>query len=101
MGRYHDHRDVGALTLSHLYLLLGCAAPIWWLFGALGPRFNTESGNGQLVSRCGMPDDSVAPLGSMAFLQAAIAVCGLVSVGVADATAAVVGVTMGRRRFVT
>ena len=112
MGRYHDERDRGALTLSHLYLLLGCSLPLWWLLAVVTPRLDgCHEGTtcGVQTLRCcseepgpvlrffGLRD--AGPGGSVAFLQAALAVCGLVTVGVADASAAVVGVIWGRHRY--
>eukprot|EP01112_Ceratiomyxa_fruticulosa_P004299 TRINITY_DN1477_c1_g1_i4.p1 TRINITY_DN1477_c1_g1~~TRINITY_DN1477_c1_g1_i4.p1 ORF type:complete len:657 (+),score=109.09 TRINITY_DN1477_c1_g1_i4:178-2148(+) len=29
MGRFLDAKDQGVLTLTHIYLLIGCAAPLW------------------------------------------------------------------------
>jgi len=29
MSAYLDHRDDGPLILTHIYLLLGCAIPVW------------------------------------------------------------------------
>lgn len=114
MGRYHDERDRGALTLSHLYLLLGCALPLWWLLAVFTPRLDgCREGTTCDVQtlRCCSEESSPAlhifglrgsgPGGSVAFLQAALAICGLVTVGVADALAAVFGVLWGRHRYVT
>jgi hypothetical protein len=30
MSSFVDSRDEGEVIVSHLYLLLGCAAPLWW-----------------------------------------------------------------------
>ena len=91
MGRYHDDRDKGALTLSHLYLLIGCSLPLWWLLAAVTPKFNNDDEN--TVTRCNQH-------WHLDFVQFAIGLCGLISVGVADAAAAVVGVTFGRKKSV-
>jgi hypothetical protein len=122
MRRYLDERDVGALTLSHLYLLIGCSLPLWWLLASLTPVLtsrtigstpvvdstSTSSSNSiaapddrVVVLRCtSSGDDAQAVLvaESLGFLQASVALCGFMSVGVADAVAAVVGVALGRRR---
>lgn len=29
LTEFIDHRDSGPVILSHVYLLLGCAAPVW------------------------------------------------------------------------
>ncbi|RKP27544.1 hypothetical protein SYNPS1DRAFT_12519 [Syncephalis pseudoplumigaleata] len=29
LTRFLDHRDQGPIILAHIYLLLGCAIPIW------------------------------------------------------------------------
>jgi dolichol kinase len=73
MQRFVDGRDSGPVYVTHFTLLLGLAAPIW-LAAAL-----QEAGAGRLaVALCGMS--------------------GLVSIGVGDAAASVVGSTYGRVR---
>lgn len=69
-----DKRDCAGYAVSHLYLLLGCAAPLW-LWAELVP---------------------LLPAGGPRTLQL-IPHCGWLAVGVADAMAAVVGTQCGRR----
>lgn len=32
--RFRDEKDQGILTLTHIYLLVGCSSPIWLTFGS-------------------------------------------------------------------
>ncbi|KAJ1929598.1 dolichol kinase [Tieghemiomyces parasiticus] len=64
MRPFTDHHDAGAAILSHLYLLLGCAIPVW------------------LHSR--------APVSRLA---------GVLTLGIGDAVASVVGQAVGRFRW--
>lgn len=72
-----DERDSGLFVLTHLYLLAGCAAPMW-LSGYTG--------------RCAS-DGGESPLHVMS------AGAGIVAVGVGDAAGAVVGIMLGRTRW--
>lgn len=69
MQRCRSERDTGQMTLSHLYLMLGCALPVW-LHGGSG------SGSG----------------GDCLSQQMA----GIISLGLGDSIAALVGRSIGR-----
>ena len=73
-----DARDQGTLILTHIYLLLGCAVPIW--LDACLPRNVVESE-------------------PAAALRAAAPHAGVLVLGVGDAMASVVGVRFGRTRW--
>jgi dolichol kinase len=76
LGRYMqiftDSRDAGAVTVSHMSLLLGIAGPLW-----LAPTMSELSGSKPHI----------------------VAWAGLLTLGVADSMAAAVGSTLGRIRM--
>jgi len=76
MVQFTDERDTGALILTHVYLLVGCATPMWAAVA---------------LEASGMHLGSVS--------QALLAAGGLVSVGVGDSAAAVVGTLYGSTRW--
>lgn len=39
MGHFIDKRDAGYFTVTHIYLLVGCATPLWLMLGV------SDSGN--------------------------------------------------------
>jgi dolichol kinase len=41
MRTFIDERDAGSLILTHLYLLVGCAAPVW-LYTPANPSEGTS-----------------------------------------------------------
>ena len=84
LATFLDSRDAGTLILTHVYLLLGCAVPIW-LDSALPPAAEEA-----LAARAG----SVA-----AVARAAAPYAGLLVLGIGDAMASVVGVYAGRTRW--
>jgi dolichol kinase len=46
MSSFIDQRDCGPLYLSHIYLLLGCAAPVWlkyWCDPQISEKPNQKS----------------------------------------------------------
>ena len=73
MRDFLDPRDEGTLALTHIYLLIGCAIPVWCT-SALGADALAE----------------VPPL---------LPFAGLLSVGVQDSLAAVFGTYCGRHRW--
>ena len=73
MLSFTDDRDQGTIVMSHFYLLLGCAIPLW------------------LVPRSAV-DNSV----TSSILPAS---AGILSVGIGDAVAAVIGTFMGRTKW--
>ncbi|XP_061912807.1 dolichol kinase [Entelurus aequoreus] len=70
-----DERDSGPLILTHIYLLLGMALPVWLFPGACAPK-GVLSGAGGLVPYAGV-----------------------LAVGVGDTVASVFGSTMGEIRW--
>merc|ERR1712216_965125 len=71
---YIDERDGGTAILTHIYLLLGCALPVWYAFFAHhGGAFSARA----LLS----------------------ALSGVAVTGVGDAAASVVGSSIGRLRW--
>ncbi|CAM9293565.1 unnamed protein product, partial [Scytosiphon promiscuus] len=71
-GRFLDGRDGGVLIVTHLFLLLGCAVPVW-LSGLTSNRF------GDVVDGVGL-----------------LPYAGVIVLGVGDAMGAVVGCRVGR-----
>eukprot|EP00392_Amoebophrya_sp_AT5.2_P002621 g2626.t1 len=43
LSPYIDKRDGGTVILTHMYLLLGCAVPVWYAFFVFGGVFNANS----------------------------------------------------------
>ena len=90
LARFLDSRDGGTLVLTHLYLLLGCAVPLW-LADAL-PGIHPLPGAGT-----GAGAGAGAPARSVALDVAPFA--GVVVLGMGDAVASVVGIHLGRCRW--
>lgn len=67
MTQYTDHRDAGVFVLTHLYLLLGCAVPVWMVNAAAHHT----------------PHTTHATL---------LALAGVMGLGLGDAFAAIVGI---------
>lgn len=76
---FRDDRDIGPLLLTPIYLLAGCSAPIW-LTGLYLENVTTTN------------DDRTAE-------ELAAAITGILSVGVGDTVASVVGSMFGKRRW--
>ncbi|KAJ1673107.1 hypothetical protein EV182_005876 [Spiromyces aspiralis] len=72
MSNFTDARDAGVIITSHFYLLVGCALPVW-MGGHAGDRSSV--------------DHWIAPMS------------GVLTLGVADAVASVVGQKWGTRRW--
>jgi dolichol kinase len=73
MYQFVDERDGGAVILTHLYLLLGCAAPLWLHYSLL-PSQPTR-------------------------LELLPALSGVLVLGVGDSAASLFGVALGRSRW--
>lgn len=73
MKAFIDHRDAGRVVLTHSYLLLGCALPLW--LSAFSS--SSESGSSALAANAG-----------------------ILALGIGDAMGAVVGSSYGRRRLI-
>lgn len=76
MKTFLDHRDAGRVVLTHSYLLLGCALPLWL---SLRPLTSDDAS----VSAYALPANA-----------------GILALGVGDAMGAVVGSRYGRRRLI-
>ncbi|CAD7963772.1 unnamed protein product [Amoebophrya sp. A120] len=70
---YLDRRDEGTVILTHMYLLLGCAVPVWYAFFVHGGIFNANS--------------------------LLISLAGITATGVGDSAASIVGGCIGRHRW--
>ncbi|KAI3323301.1 hypothetical protein HD806DRAFT_107741 [Xylariaceae sp. AK1471] len=82
LAPYVDGRDLrGPVVISHIFLLIGCAIPIWLSLGSL-PR----TGHGHLTG-WGVPTREVA------------VVSGVVCVGLGDAVASLIGRRYGHRKW--
>lgn len=89
MSQYVDARDKGVAIRTHIYLLLGCALPVWLSGPAPAPAAGTAN---EPAWWWGGSDAGGAALGIAPF-------AGVLVTGVADAAAAAVGSTWGRRRW--
>ncbi|KJE92803.1 hypothetical protein CAOG_08733 [Capsaspora owczarzaki ATCC 30864] len=90
MEKFVDERDAGNIVLTHSYLLLGCALPIWFS-ACLEPASSTTNLHN------GPPSDE-ASLGH--FWRVVMpGLAGLAALGVGDAMASLVGVNWGRTRW--
>ena len=87
-ARFLDSRDGGTLVLTHLYLLLGCALPLWLADALPGIASLPAAAAG---AGAGAPPRSVA-LDVAPF-------AGVVVLGMGDAVASVVGIHLGRCRW--
>ena len=84
LGRYVDSRDQGPVILTHMYLLLGCAIPVW-----CHVTMCTANSRLETTSAVGRPHSGTGPL----------AFGGLLAVGVLDSLAAGFGKAYGRHRW--
>lgn len=78
VARYTDRRDAGVFVITHLLLLVGCALPLW--LSVLGGAGGDD--RGRLHAPLPPPP-----------LPLALPLAGVLSLGVGDAAAAVVGIT--------
>ena len=78
MQPFLDPRDEGAAVLTHIYLLLGCAIPVWCDAVLRAAKTDTH------------PESSSLQL---------LPFCGLLSIGVLDSLAAVFGTRFGRTKW--
>lgn len=108
MGRFVDARDGGTVYTTHLALLLGLAGPIWlgcYLGWHQAPLLVGDAVNAALDNAVGAQQRETETgvgrlregVGSMAFTWRLVCSAGLVSAGVGDTAAAVVGRLFGRR----
>ncbi|KAK4138716.1 hypothetical protein BT67DRAFT_370272 [Trichocladium antarcticum] len=90
LAPYVDGRDLrGPVVISHIFLLIGCAIPLWLSLASLG---RVRAG----------PDDGVlgpAAAGWEVAGREVAMVAGVVCVGLGDAAASLVGRRWGRRKW--
>jgi len=77
-----DERDAGRLVLTHVWLLIGCATPLWYSFII---NYDEEDGGGTRAY-----NDMMRTL---------YGVSGIIVLGIGDAMAAVIGSTFGRVKW--
>lgn len=107
---YVDGRDLkGPVVISHIFLLVGCAVPLWLSLGSIdrvdshSPTSNPSlvtNGNPQLEYN---PRDSdlINPLTGWELTKREIAmIAGVTCVGLGDAAASLVGRRWGRRKWI-
>ena len=80
---YDESATAGGAITTHLYLLLGLAAPLWLHLGLRGGGEGTTLATATATATAPWP--RLLPM------------CGLVAIGVGDAAAAVVGSRLGKR----
>lgn len=66
---FRDEKDSGPLTLTHVYLLIGCALPVWLSLGATGTNISFQ------------------------------ACAGVISIGLGDSAASICGSYLGRNKW--
>mmetsp|Transcript_31615 Transcript_31615/g.51013 ORF Transcript_31615/g.51013 Transcript_31615/m.51013 type:complete len:562 (+) Transcript_31615:107-1792(+) len=86
MKSFIDHRDSGPLILTHLYLLLGCAIPVWLSLDTTTQAQTTARGDGTLNQNQSLAS-FLAPFS------------GVIILGIGDALASYVGVRFGSTRW--
>ncbi|KAB8305124.1 hypothetical protein EYC80_004419 [Monilinia laxa] len=95
---YVDGRDLkGPVVISHIFLLIGCAVPLWLSLGSIarvGSRFPEDGGLGIDRDR-----DRDALAGWEVQKRETAMVAGVICVGLGDAAASLVGRRYGRRKW--
>ena len=89
LAPYVDGRDLrGPVVVSHIFLLIGCAIPLWLSLGSL-PRTSSSNGGvgGGMFAGWELPAREVAM------------VSGVVCVGLGDAAASLIGRRYGHRKW--
>ena len=82
LGPYVDGRDLkGPVVISHIFLLIGCAIPLWLSLGTL-PRIGSHYLSGWEV-----------PIREVSMVS------GVICVGMGDAAASLIGRRYGRRKW--
>ena len=90
-----DSRDSGVALLTHLYLLLGCALPLWLHAGIAGGMVEAASSSTSTSTR---PSSSLPPSACEQTLVL-LPWAGLACLAVGDSAAAAVGKALGRVRW--
>ncbi|KAL2760678.1 hypothetical protein ACRALDRAFT_1046169 [Sodiomyces alcalophilus JCM 7366] len=94
---YVDGRDYkGPVVISHIFLLIGCAIPLWLTLGTL-PRTGTGTGAGTRTVPGGERDDPL--YGWEVATREVSMVSGVVCVGLGDAAASLIGRRYGHRKW--
>ncbi|KAI9136656.1 hypothetical protein BKA69DRAFT_1033397, partial [Paraphysoderma sedebokerense] len=82
LSKFLDERDTGPAIISHIYLLLGCAVPLWLASFLDDGGINNSNGNEKK--------------GVMVVLPA---IAGAVTLGIGDTMASIIGQRYGRIRY--
>lgn len=83
MTTYTDDRDKGVFVLTHVYLLLGCAVPLWlWQTAPPAPAAQAATGGGAALSA----------------LWPTVPLAGTLALGIGDAFAAIGGICAAATR---
>ena len=105
MARFVDERDKGTAILTHMFLLLGCALPVWSTLVVL-VLAHAQAAQGKPVLLAELAGQNLAAMESPAVWQSpqgvfmfCAAAAGLITVGVGDAMAAVVGTLVGGKQW--
>lgn len=95
MSEFTDHKDSGPVILSHFYLLTGCASAIWLEGGRAGSHLSSRA-----ETAVAWPWSRVASLSSPMSSKVDISMfIGVLTLGVGDALASIVGRRYGRSRW--
>jgi dolichol kinase len=82
LRRFTDERDSGPLILTHMYLLLGCALPLWI-------NLISHSGSGSISYSSSKSD----------FVDLLVNLAGVLMLGIGDTMASLLGTRYGRHRL--
>jgi dolichol kinase len=94
MRSFIDERDSGSLILTHLYLLVGCAAPVW-LYTPANPSEGTQLLSLTLFSPPLEADEALSSI-DVHFL---LPYLGVLLVGLGDSFASLAGMYLGRIKW--
>lgn len=100
MSVYVDERDAGIVILTHTYLLVGCALPLWLALLHEGDGEST-SGARSWRSSGRSENEQEAERVARLILFYVPALAGVAALGVADAAASVVGSLAGGLRWLS
>eukprot|EP01138_Halocafeteria_seosinensis_P001570 gb/GECG01001609.1/.p1 GENE.gb/GECG01001609.1/~~gb/GECG01001609.1/.p1 ORF type:complete len:692 (+),score=21.18 gb/GECG01001609.1/:1-2076(+) len=95
MSQFTDIRDEGYVILTHIYLLLGCALPVWLTAVSIA----CLPGSGQVIGEPHNHPSAHTPQSMMVWVSIASS-AGILSLGVGDAAAAMVGSLAGKSKWI-
>ena len=81
-NRFTDERDTGVFVMTHIYLLLGCAVPVWLAIG-------------NCVTHAELSNSTENDSPGVLLFTLAQSLAGILALGVGDAAAAIVGIIAG------